>query len=158
MERQPPVPVHTFLSPPPHAPPYPTHAGGYYPVSAGYYVPGQIVAGQRVSSVGKLIIAAILDSLLVLITLWIGWLIWAIFAAGRAQTPAKQLLGMRVVDLATGRPLTWGYYVFMRGLIGGIVGSLASTFTFGVLWFMPVWDTHNQSVAAKVSNSVVINT
>lgn len=141
MHPQPPT-----TAPEPATPPAP-------PAPLGYPVPG-----QPVSSVGKLIVAGFLDGLLALVTLFIGWVVWATFTAARGQTPAKQLMGMRVVDLATGRPLSWGYYVLMRGLLGGFVGGLASTLTFGVLWLMPLWDTHNQSVAAKVSNSVVVNT
>ncbi|CAN5299175.1 hypothetical protein BH23ACT9_BH23ACT9_04140 [soil metagenome] len=47
------------------------------------------------------------------------WLIWACITAAEAQTPAKKIMGLRVVDKTTGQPLTWVNYVFLRGLVGG---------------------------------------
>jgi uncharacterized RDD family membrane protein YckC len=85
------------------------------------------------------------------------WLIWAAVTAGQAQTPGKRLLKMRVVDATTGQPLSWARYVFLRGLVGGMIGAVAAVLTLGVLAFMPLWDSRNQSIAAKVSNSVVVD-
>jgi uncharacterized RDD family membrane protein YckC len=114
-------------------------------------------AMPQLTPVGRLILGGLLDAVLMVVTLWIGWTIWAAITAAEGQTPAKKLLGMRVVDVNTGRPLSWGQYVFMRGLLGGMVLSFAATFTLGVLYFMPLWDKRNQSIAAKVSNSVVVD-
>lgn len=111
----------------------------------------------RLTPVGRLLGAALLDIGLYVATLGIGWIIWAAITAGEAQTPAKRLLKMRVVDKRTGEPLTWAGYVFLRGLVGGFVLQIAAVFTLGVLLFMPLWDKLNQSVAAKVSNSVVVD-
>jgi uncharacterized RDD family membrane protein YckC len=111
----------------------------------------------RLTSVGRLLGAAILDWLLSIITLGVGWLIWAAITAGEAQTPAKKLMKMQVVDSRTGAPMTWGSYVFLRGLVGGAVQGIAGTVTLGILYLMPLWDGRNQSVAAKVSSSIVVD-
>lgn len=58
--------------------------------------------GVTVSSAGKRLIAHLLESGLVLVTCGIGWLVWACFTFGNGQTPAKQLMGMRTVNLQTG--------------------------------------------------------
>src|SRR6476659_3326284 len=38
----------------------------------------------------------LLEGVLFVVTLIVGWLIWSIIVWGRGETPAKQLLGMRV--------------------------------------------------------------
>ena len=114
-------------------------------------------ADAGLTMVGRLVLAAILDAILYLVTFGIGWLVWATITAANGQTPAKSLMHMRVVDATTGVPLTWGRYIFMRGLLGGIVQGFATSLTLGVLWLMPLWDRCNQTVAAKVSNSVVVD-
>ncbi len=128
-----------------------------YPGQPGYPVAPHQGGARPLSSVGRLVMAAILDSVLSMLTLGIGWIIWAAVTAGEAQTPGKKIMGMQVVDATTGQPLTWGSYVFLRGLVGGIVNNIAISITIGVLFFMPLWDDRNQSVAAKVSNSVVVD-
>ena len=84
-------------------------------------------------------------------------MIWSLIVASKAQTPAKAIMGMRVVDGRTGVPLPFGNYVFMRGLLGGVEQWIAVTLNFGVQVLMPLWDSRNQSIAAKVSNSVVVD-
>jgi hypothetical protein len=125
-------------------------------VQQGY---GQQGYGQNrpLTSVGRLFGAYLLDYLLTLVTLGIGWVIWAAVTAGNAQTPGKKIMGMQVVDAQTGQPLTWGTYVFLRGLVGGFVHGLVATITLGVFYFQPLWDAKNQTLAAKVSNSVVVD-
>jgi hypothetical protein len=143
---------------PPTTPQYGPGVGAPQPHAVGLppQLPGASVH-PPLSPVGRLIGAALLDALLSLVTFGIGWMIWACITAAEGRTPAKKLLGMQVVDAATGRPLTWGTYVFMRGLVGGFVAGLAGMMTLGVLHFMPLWDNRNQSIAAKVSNSVVVD-
>ncbi|MCY3636010.1 MAG: RDD family protein [bacterium] len=41
--------------------------------------------------------ALLLDYLMVVLTLGIGWIVWATFTLDQGQTPAKQLLKMRVI-------------------------------------------------------------
>ncbi|MFM8380711.1 MAG: hypothetical protein ACKOA6_01785, partial [Actinomycetota bacterium] len=49
--------------------------------------------------------AYLLEAVLQTVTLGIGWLIWAAIVAGNGQTPAKQLLRMRVVGASEPRPV-----------------------------------------------------
>lgn len=112
----------------------------------------------RPSSVGKLFGAYLLDAVLFALLLGFGWLLWGAITAGEGQTPAKKLLGMRAVDRETGRAISWGRMVFLRGLVGGLVMGAAMAVVVGVvLLFMPLWDRLNQSVWGKVSNSVVVD-
>lgn len=108
-----------------------------------------------VSRVARLVIAALLNSLLVVVTLGVGWLIWAAITARHGATPGKKIMKMQVVDKDTGLPISWARYVFLRGLVGGLIMSIPLV-NF-VLLFMPLWDRLNQSVYGKVSNSVVVD-
>jgi len=93
---------------------------------------------------------------LYVVTLGIGWLIWAAMIAGTGQTPAKRLLGIRVIGADTLTPVGIGKMFWVRGLVAGMVAWFAITFTLGVLLFMPLWDKRNQNLWDKVSNTYVV--
>jgi len=103
------------------------------------------------------LLAYLLEGVLVVVTLFIGWLIWAAITAGNGQTPAKKILGQRVVRADGSGPVGLGTMLFMRGLIAGFVASIAITFTLGILVFMPFWDRRNQNIWDKVSGTLVVN-
>ncbi len=102
--------------------------------------------------------AALLEGLLALVTLYIGWIIWACTLSGTGQTPAKKLLNQTVIDLETGKPMTLGRMFGMRGLLGGLVAVISIPLTIYVIAFMPFWDKRNQNIWDKVSNSLVVRT
>lgn len=77
--------------------------------------------------------------------------------AGTGQTPAKRLLKLRVITADTLRPAGFPKMFFMRGIIGGWIGYLATMLTAGVLLFMPFWDKRHQNIWDKVSNTYVVN-
>lgn len=117
----------------------------------------ELFGGYPVATIGKRIGAWLLESVLATVTLGIGWLIWAAMLAGEGQTPAKKLLGMRVRRADTGGAASFGTMLFMRGIVGYFIASLAYTFTLGILALMPLWDKRNQSVTDKVSTCVVVS-
>ena len=51
------------------------------------------------------------------ITLFLGYLVWAMVTWGQGQTPAKQILKMRVYSIDTGKPATWGHMAVRQFLI-----------------------------------------
>lgn len=153
--------------PPPPPPPSPRLPAAYAPAPpapGGYMVqaqPYQMSPAARpnmkaVSAWGRLG-SYLLEAILMVVTLWIGWLIWAVTIAGTGQTPAKRLLKYRVINATTLRPAGFAKMFFVRGLLAGIVASLAITFTFGILLFMPFWDKRNQNLWDKVSNTYVVH-
>lgn len=101
--------------------------------------------------------AYLVESVLVLLTLYIGWLIWASMVASKGQTPAKQVLGLRVVDATSGQPVGLGRMLFMRGIVAGLVASFAVVLSLGIVLFMPFWDRNNQNLWDKVSGTRVVN-
>ena len=102
---------------------------------AGTVLPAGVTAASPWVRLGSYFV----ESILVFVTLGIGWLIWASTTAGTGQTPAKRLLKLRVVDATSLQPVGFGKMFWMRGLIAGFVAGVAFFFTLGILLFMPFW-------------------
>jgi uncharacterized RDD family membrane protein YckC len=100
--------------------------------------------------------AYLVEGILVGVTLGIGWLIWAAMIAGSGQTPAKRLLKMRVIRHSTMTPVGFGTMLFMRGIVAGLVATIAIPITLGIILLMPFWDKRNQNIWDKVSSTYVV--
>jgi len=98
-----------------------------------------------------------LEVILMIVTLYIGWLIWGCMTASSGQTPAKRLLKLRVINANTLKPVGFGKMFWVRGILGGIVAQLAIVCTLGILLFMPFWDKRNQNIWDKVSGTYVVS-
>lgn len=101
--------------------------------------------------------AYFVEGILMLVTLGIGWIIWAAMIAGNGQTPAKKIMGLRVIDSSTIRPVGMGKMFWMRGLVAGFVAGIAIPITLGILLLMPFWDKRNQNLWDKISSSYVVS-
>lgn len=115
--------------------------------------------GIMVSSAGRRFGGYLLEGLLFVCTLGIGWIIWTLVAWAHGQTPAKQMLGMRVVRLDTRAHAGWGR-MFLRDFVGKLLVSL----TFGLLFIGGViadcwllWDKDKQELWDKIAGTVVVN-
>lgn len=108
------------------------------------------------ASIGRRLAGYVLDSILVVVTLVIGWLIWSIVVWGRGQSPAKQILGMRV--LRTDRLVASGRLnMFGRGLAKWLIGFVAGITVIGyVLFFWLCWDRERQELWDKMASTVVV--
>ena len=113
--------------------------------------------GVTITSPGMRIVAYLVEGLLMTVTLFIGWLIWAAMLADEGQTPAKKILGQRVVGATTLQPAGFGTMLVLRGLVGGLVAAIGIGLTLGVLLFMPFWDKRNQNLWDKVSGTLVVD-
>jgi uncharacterized RDD family membrane protein YckC len=115
--------------------------------------------GITLSSAGRRFGGYLLEGLLFICTLGIGWIIWTLVAWAHGQTPAKQVLGTRVVRLDTRAHAGWGR-MFLRDFIGKLLVSL----TFGLLFIGGViadcwllWDKDKQELWDKIAGTVVVN-
>lgn len=72
--------------------------------------------------------AYLLDALLAVVTLGIGWFIWSIFLWPKSTSPGKKMLGLIVIDTKTGAPCSTGTMA-LRELVGK---TLLSSFTCGI--------------------------
>ena len=123
------------------------------------------------ASQGRRLAGAVLDGLIFVLTLGIGWVIWYLVAARGGQSPAKRLLGTRVIredgavaslswmlirDLAV-RVIAFG--AVNRVLVavlgeeaGGAIYGLA--FVVAALWC--VWDANRQCLWDKIVRTRVV--
>jgi uncharacterized RDD family membrane protein YckC len=119
----------------------------------GFGLPAGVAVADPWARLG----AFLLERVLVVVTLVVGWLVWGAMTAADGQTPAKRLMGQRVVDVETLNPVGLGKMFWLRGLVAGFVASIAIVFTFGILLFMPFWDARRQNIWDKVSRTYVVS-
>lgn len=132
--------------PPP--PPPPSWSGGSIP-------PGASPAVAPVS-VGTRVAASLLDVLLMIVTLGIGWIIWAVVLLKQSTSPAKKMMGLVIVDVNTGAPATMTQMV-LREIVGKwVLGSVTGVVTlasFVMLFVTPnrqaVWDYIGTSTVVR---------
>ncbi len=119
--------------------------------------------GVRAADLGRRVMAFIIDVLLSIFLLLIGWLIWLLFTARDGQTPGKRLLSIRAVR-ADGTPCDWGWTILRElGIkiavfrillwivpVVGLIGWVAD-----MLW--PFWDRDRQALHDKIMKTVVID-
>jgi uncharacterized RDD family membrane protein YckC len=69
------------------------------------------------------------------LTLGIGWLIWSVYAWGKATTPGHQLLHHQIVNVDTKQPLSWEQMAAREFLFKGAIGGILSSLTYGIFSF-----------------------
>jgi uncharacterized RDD family membrane protein YckC len=133
------APAPAFHTPPP--PPYPAQ----FPQQA------LVSAGGRLG-------ALLLDMLLALVTLWIGWFVWSMVTWADGQTPAKKLLGHVVADANTGEAFDWGRMALrefcIKGLLGWLLNTVSISIYFWIDSFMVLGD-RQRTLHDRFANSVV---
>jgi uncharacterized RDD family membrane protein YckC len=138
------------------APGYPVPVTPSYPVPAASMYP-RPVAPSLVSAGGRFG-AVLLDGLLILFTLWIGWAVWSMFTWSRGQTPAKSLLGHVVADANTGAAFDWGRMAVREFCIKGLLGWVLDLFTFGIYFWIDAFmcfGDRQRTVHDRIANSIV---
>jgi len=100
-------------------------------------VPSNSGAPMRYATFQHRLGALVLDAVLMGLTLGIGWLIWSLVIWGNGQTPAKQILKIRVYNSETGQVVSWGHMALREALLGwwfglGIASGILSLVTFGI--------------------------
>ncbi|HEV3452209.1 MAG TPA: RDD family protein [Acidimicrobiia bacterium] len=117
--------------------------------------------GVAVSTAGKRLGGYVLEVVLVIVTLVIGWLIWSLIVWGRSVSPGKQLLKMKVVKKDSGLRASYGTMA-LRELVGKwivvnlVIGSLCGLVTI-VLDFMLLWDKDRQQLWDKIAGTIVVD-
>lgn len=85
------------------------------------------------------------------------YVIWAVIVWSRGQTPAKQLLGMYVIDVETGMPATWGK-MFLRGFV---IDQVLGRITLGIFNLISaIWifsNPENQRLTDKMVSTIVVD-
>ena len=127
--------------------------------------------GPQLASQGRRLAGAVLDGAIFVLTLGIGWVVWYLIAARRGQSPAKRLLGMRVIR-EDGAVATLGWMlirdlavrVIAFGAVNGVLVAVLGTeaggaiyalaFVVAALWC--VWDANWQCLWDKVVRTRVV--
>lgn len=113
--------------------------------------------GIQLSSPARRLGGYLLDGLLAIVTLWIGWLIWLAIVMKDGQTPAKQLLGMRTVRMDTHWTASWGTTA-VREVVRIVVGYVLGYTLIGlVLFFWLLWDKDNRQLWDLAAGTVIVN-
>jgi uncharacterized RDD family membrane protein YckC len=119
----------------------------------GVTVPAGTVLSSRAKRFGEFLLAVVLA----IVTFGIGYLIWALIILGRGQTPEKQVLGMYVIDLDTGRTAGYGKMFLRWFVIDGILGQV----TFGIFSIVSAFwifsNPANQRLTDKMVNTIVVD-
>lgn len=130
-------------------PPTPTNPYGGPPPRSG-----------QLSSVGRRFGAYMLDLLLSLVTLFIGWFIWFLAIAESGQTPGKSLMNMYTVDATTGQRIGFGRMaareLLLKGVVGYVIMALTSGFAIPLMAWL-LWDHTRQQLWDKPVNTVVVD-
>lgn len=121
-----------------------------------------VPTGVPLSSIGKRLGGYLLEIVLAVVTLLIGWLVWSFVVWAKGQTPAKALLKMRVVKPATGRSLSWGQMFVREFLVKGVlIGLVLSTITFGIIGLVAplliFGGTMRQTLWDRIAKTVVVD-
>jgi len=107
---------------------------------------GTVVMATRLSRLG----ASIVNAILMVVTLFIGWVIWWFIVAPKGQNPGKAVVGLRVIKM-DGSAMNTGS-MFVRGLLAWICGLIP-------LWLDPLWilwDRDAQTLHDKLADTVVV--
>ena len=87
---------------------------------------------QQLASVQARLGSFLLDLGLMIVTLFVGWVIWNLYTWKTGQTPAKRLLNQVVVDANTGEVFSWSRMALREFAVKGAAGNIASGATSGV--------------------------
>ena len=91
---------------------------------------------QQLASVQARLGSFLLDLGLMIVTLFVGWVIWNLYTWKTGQTPAKRLLNQVVVDANTGEVFSWSRMALrefaVKGAAGNIVGGATNGISFVV--------------------------
>ncbi len=158
--------------PPPAYPPaaYPPAAGQPYGAPAGY--PGGVAIpsglypdptsgllipqGTTLASTGRRIGAYFLAIPLAIVTLGIGYIIWGLIVWGRGQTPALQVLGMRVWRPEDQRKASWGIMA-LREIVGGIVEGILGIITQLISFILFLTRSDRKALHDLIASTIVLH-
>ncbi|WP_433362398.1 RDD family protein [Actinoplanes sp. CA-142083] len=114
--------------------------------------------GYSLVSAGGRLGARLLDGLLLIVTLGIGWLIWSCITWSNGQTPAKSLLGHVVADVNTGEAFGWGRMAFRSLVVDGLLGWLLDAVSCGIYFWVDsfmVFGDRQRTLHDRMAGSIV---
>jgi uncharacterized RDD family membrane protein YckC len=111
--------------------------------------------GIGLASSGRRIGAWFLAIPLAIVTLGIGYVVWGLIVWGRGQTPALQVLGMRVWRPESQRRASWGWMA-LREVVGRVVEGLLSVITEAVSLILMLTTKERRCLHDMIAGTVVL--
>lgn len=104
--------------------------------------------------------AQLLNGLLSVVTLGIGWLIWAMITwSSDSANPGQKILGLQVVKKETGERLTWGQMFVRNFLLGCLVMEIVYACSLSVCFFIDIFKPfggERQRLLDSMAGTVVV--
>ena len=100
------------------------------------------------------LMAHLMEAVLLILTLIIGYIIWWLIVLGRGQTPGKQLLGLRAVR-RDGYEVGWGM-MFVREVVKIVAHGIGGIGFLADAVLILVDDAEHRSLADRVVDTVIV--
>lgn len=149
-------PTTTGLQPTWGSPPSPL-PGGWAPVPAPHQ---DVVPTWALASPWVRLGASLLNTLLVIVTLGIGYLVWTLVLWNQGTNPGKKICGLVVVKADTGRPATFGEMLVRSFVFGGLVIGLVGSVTLGIGYLVDafmIFGDRRQRLTDRMAGTLVVN-
>jgi uncharacterized RDD family membrane protein YckC len=88
--------------------------------------------GAPLAGYGQRLGSLLLEAVLIVSTLFVGWLVWAFITFSYGQTPAKSILGLRVIKARTGIAADWGTMLLRTVVVSALVFAIVRSSFFGL--------------------------
>jgi len=114
---------------------------------------------EDLASAGGRLGAHLLEALLGVVTLGVGWIIWSFIVWGKGTTPGHQVLKQYIVDEKTGETFGWGRMFVREFLIKGLLCGVLYVITFSIFYFVDslmVVRDDRRSIHDRISGSLVV--
>ena len=116
-------------------------------------------SAAELASPGARLGSHLLEALLAIFTLGIGWLIWSFVIWGQGTTPGHKILKQYIVNEKTGKDFTWGQMFVREFLIKGLLVPLLSAFSFGIVYLVDslmVTRDDRKTLHDRICGSIVV--
>jgi uncharacterized RDD family membrane protein YckC len=114
---------------------------------------------EPLASAGARLGSYLLETILAIVTLGIGWLIWSFIVWGKGTTPGHQILKQYIVNEATGKTFSWGRMAVRELLVKQLLCGILAMFTVGVFFLVDslmVTRDDRKSIHDRISGSLVV--
>lgn len=113
----------------------------------------------ELASPGARLGSHLLEVILAVVTLGIGWLIWSFVIWGQGTTPGHKVLKQFIVNEKTGKEFTWGQMFVREFLIKGLLVPLLSALSFGIVYLVDslmVTRDDRKTLHDRICGSIVV--
>lgn len=103
--------------------------------------------------------ASLLNVVLVIVTLGIGYLVWTLVLWNQGTNPGKKMCGLYVVKADTGRLCTFGDMLVRSVVMGYLVLGLIGTFSLGIGYVVDalmVFGERRQRLVDRMAGTLVV--